>query len=330
MPLDTGEVTELEHPTEDVTTPARSDSSAPSINSGANIGAALRAVREFQGLSQDDVAEATRVRRAYLAAIESMRLEALPSRPFTIGYVRAYAQALGLDAEAAVRRFREEAPDTDHALPEPMGVQAGRDPRLVLVGVAGALIVAAIFTWNVVQRVLTESSPKPQPVAAAAPPAPVTAAGGAPFSLGEPLPPPVESTTPPPYETPGLQAAVEKAAIEKGEAPPPAAAEAPKAAAPAVALAPTFTPQGQVYGPPPAEASGVVIQAIKPASIVVHGSDGQVYFARQLAAGEAYRAPALAGISVDASEADALQVFSAGESKGVLPVGSTAVGKYAQ
>src|SRR5262245_21973194 len=100
MPLATGEVTELEPRTGAAADLARPEHGQPTVASGANIGEALRLVREFKGLSQDDVAEATRVRRAYLAAIETMRLEALPSRPFTIGYVRAYAEALGLDAEA--------------------------------------------------------------------------------------------------------------------------------------------------------------------------------------------------------------------------------------
>jgi len=339
MPLDTGGLTDLDYRAEEVPAPASVESSPPSLASGANIGAALRALREFKGLSQEDVAETTRVRRAYLAAIEDMRMEALPSRPFTVGYVRAYALALGVDGDAAVRRFRQDIPDPDQSLPEPLGVQGGRDPRLMLVAVAGAVIIAAIFIWNVVQRVVTEPEPKAQPVAAAAPiapsaTAPAPAVPGAPFALGEPLPPPVESTTPPPYETPGLQAASQAAAVkaaeDRGEPAPPPLLELPKPGPTPAELPAAFTAQGQVYGPPPAEASGVVVQARKPASMVVRGADGTVYFARQLAAGEAYRAPALPGIVVDVSEVDAFQVFSGGESKGLLPTGPTAVSRFAQ
>ncbi|HMP62440.1 MAG TPA: helix-turn-helix domain-containing protein, partial [Phenylobacterium sp.] len=70
----------------------------PTLESGPNIGAALKAAREFRGLSLQDVADSTCIRRAYLAAIEEMRLDDLPSRPFTVGYIRAYAKALGLDS----------------------------------------------------------------------------------------------------------------------------------------------------------------------------------------------------------------------------------------
>jgi cytoskeleton protein RodZ len=341
MPLDTGGLTELDLRPEGGEAQAPLQTLPPTLASGENIGAALRAVREFKHLSLEGVAEGTRIRRAYLAAIEEMRLDALPSRPFTIGYIRAYAVELGLDGEAAVQRFRAEEPAPDQSLREPVGVQAGRDPRLMLIGVAGALIIAAIVIWNVAQRVVTEQAPRSPPVAAAAPVAPTppqkAASSAAPLAvaLGAPLPPPVESTTPPPYETPGLveatEAAAAKAAAESGQpapAPKPAAAKPPAPQAPD--LPATFTAQGQVYGAPPADASTVTLQARKPASIIVHGSDGTVYFARQLAAGESYRAPALPGLTVDVSEADSFQVFAAGQSKGLLPTGQTPVGKFAQ
>jgi hypothetical protein len=63
----------------------------------------------------------------------------------------------------------------------------------------------------------------------------------------------------------------------------------------------------------------VVLQALKPAFLVVHGSEGTVYFARQLAEGEAFRSPGIGGLTIDVSEPDAFQVFVGGQSKGLLP-----------
>jgi cytoskeleton protein RodZ len=329
MPLDTGVLTELEHKTGKAEPVAPPEDLPPTLASGAHLGQALRAVREYKGLALEDVAEATRVRRAYLDAIEGMRLEALPSRPFTIGYIRAYASELGLDAEAAVARFRREQPDPDTALREPVGVQAGKDPRLALLGVAGAVIIAAIFTWNVVQRSTSDDKPEPAPVAkapAAAPPA--SRARDAAVALGAPLPPPVESTTPPLYETPGLKEAAMAEAAASGAAPaatPPA--PAPTEPVPPPNLAPSFQAKGKVYGPAAGEASGVVLQALRPAALMVRSPDGTVHFARYLSAGESYRVPTIGGLTVDVPETNAFQVFAAGESKGVLPTGVTAVSK---
>ena len=98
MPLDTGAVTQNLLRSAGVDLGEIHDPSETAIEGALNIGAALRATRQRTGRSLQDLSDTTRIKRAYLEALEEMRLEDLPSRPFTIGYVRAYARALGLDA----------------------------------------------------------------------------------------------------------------------------------------------------------------------------------------------------------------------------------------
>ncbi|MFN3523997.1 MAG: helix-turn-helix domain-containing protein [Phenylobacterium sp.] len=309
--------------------PGQPDTYVPTVHFGPDIGSALRAAREHRGLSLTELAEATRIRGAYLLAIETMQLEKLPSRPFTIGYIRAYARALGLDGEAAVERFRAETPAPEDGLRAPVGVTRGGDPRLAAIAVGAALIIGAIVLWNIAQRAITDEAPP----AASAPEtaAPIVTASG-PVALGAPLPAPVESTTPPPYETPGLAAAaaadgsVDAAMAAAKLAAAEGAAEAP--AEPLAPLAPTFQPNGQVYGAP-AQESVVTLQALKAAALIVRGADGSVYFARQLSAGEAYRAPMLHGLVADVSDPAAFQVFVAGATKGRLPAAQTTISKLA-
>jgi cytoskeleton protein RodZ len=282
----------------------------PSLDYGPDIGVALRNAREERGLSIQDVADETRIRRAYIAAIEDMRLDQLPSRPFTIGYVKSYAELMGFEPGAAVARFKEASPDPDSALREPIGVSQDRDPRFGLIGVVGAVILAAIITWNVAQRAINADGPP----AAAAPNIEAMAPGGpaGPVSLGAPLPAPTESTTPDLYLTPGLEV-------------PGQAGLTPASTAPVTPVTPAvFTPKGQIFGAAP-NASAVTLQARKPASIVVRGPDGAVYFARQMAAGEAYRAPTLSGLTVDVSDPLAFDVFVFGQGRGVLPAPQTPV-----
>jgi hypothetical protein len=76
-----------------------------------------------------------------------------------------------------------------------------------------------------------------------------------------------------------------------------------------------FEAKGVVYGAAP-RAAHVILVAVKPVSFVVHGADGSVYFARQLETGEAYAAPALAGLSLEVSD----RAF-----KGLLPGPTTAL-----
>jgi len=325
MPLDTGGLSNLHFRVGGESGPLTPESFAPTIQSGPDIGSALRLAREFRGLSLADLAETTRIRSAYLSAIEEMRLEKLPSRPFTIGYIRAYATALGLDGEAAVARFKIETPPPETDLRAPVGVGHDGDPRLTMIAVAAALIIGAIVLWNIAQRAISDDAPPPPNAPASAVNQPLVAKGG-PVTLGAPLPAPVESTTPAPYETPGLAAAT--AAGGSADA-AKFAAQSPDAApaVPATPLPATFVAQGPVYGAT-TDASNVILQARKGGTLVVRGVDGSVYFARQLSAGESYRAPALKGLVLDVSDPAAFQVFVDGQTRGLMPAPQTPVSKF--
>jgi len=316
---------------------AQVDAPAPetaelSVQSGADIGQALREIRTARGLSLEAVADTTRVRRAYLADIEAMRLDRLPSRPFTIGYIRAYAEALGLDGEAAVERFKAEEPDLDEPLHAPVGVGEVSDPRMAAIIAGVVVLLVAIVLWNIAQRAMLANAPPPPTASAkAAAAALVTPATGT-VALGAPLPAPVESTTPPLYQTPGLP----DDAAERGSGPISAAPPKPNLKPdgepmvdPAM-LSPVFVATGKIYGAPAGQPSNLTLQALKSASLIVRGADGSIYFARQFGPGEAFRAPLVTGLTADVSEPTNFQVFVGGQSKGVLPAAQTSLTQLAQ
>ncbi|HEX8233580.1 MAG TPA: helix-turn-helix domain-containing protein [Caulobacteraceae bacterium] len=300
---------------------------AASDRPAAGIGAIFRATREHQGLSLADVAESTCIRRAYLQGLEEMRLEQLPARPFAIGYVKSYAQALGMDPAAAVARFKEEAPDLAEPLRPPVGVEKKGDRRLGLMVALGVVVLAAIVIWNVAQRAMTSAAPPPLAVpetskaAFAAPPRTGSVEVAAPKAA------PAESTVPEPYVTPGLMESAQTGGeSSKGNA-TGLGALAQVATAPAMSAPPLFIPRGRIYGAP-ATASSVTLQARKSASLIVSGPEGVVYFAQQLQAGEAYRAPAgLANATMDVSDPLAFDVYVGGQIRAPLPAAQTPLGK---
>jgi len=77
----------------------------PELDTGAAVpdaqpstpGAKLRAAREAQGLSMQDVATRTRIAQRQLEAIERDDYSALPGIPYAVGFARAYARAVDLD-----------------------------------------------------------------------------------------------------------------------------------------------------------------------------------------------------------------------------------------
>lgn len=285
------------------------------LSTDGHLGSALRQARESLDLGLGDIAQATHVRAEYIAAIEELDLTPLPARPFAVGYVRAYARALGLDPELVVARFRHETPDVDTTLRAPLGEQFRRRFRFGRLAGAMVALIAALVGWNLLVRI----NAPPRRVAASALPAPVQPQPVAgPARLGAPLPAPPEATTPAPYVTPGLAKAT---ALHGPDAAPAAAAETVAAPSPdAVPIGAVFTPRGAIYGVP---RSGVVVQALRPMSLVARGAGGAVYFARQLAAGEAWRAPELAGLTIDVDVPAAAEVYVEGRATGPLAQAQT-------
>jgi DnaJ-class molecular chaperone len=68
-------------------------------------GSDLKKIRDELGVSLEEVAETVKVRMAYLRAIEEDQFEKAPSRIFLKGFVRAYAQYIGLDADMVASRY---------------------------------------------------------------------------------------------------------------------------------------------------------------------------------------------------------------------------------
>jgi transcriptional regulator with XRE-family HTH domain len=280
------------------------------LDADGHVGAALRRARESLDLSLDDIAQATHVRADYLEAIENLDLSPLPARPFAVGYVRAYARALGLDPDLVAARFRHETPGEDTTLRAPLGGQFRRQTRLGRLGLAMIALIAALIGWNLIVRV---SAPPPRRAAAALPAGVQPRPPAGPARLGAPLPAPPEATTPPPYVTPGLAKAAANGS--DGAAGGIADEAAPVPAVNAIPIGAPFAAHGPVFG---AARSSLILQAVGPMSLVVRGPGGAVYFARQLAAGEAWRAPDLAGLTADVDVPSAVEVYVAGRASGPL------------
>lgn len=84
-----------------------------------HIGKGLRARREELELDPSDIYNATHIRSDYVEAIETLNIDALPSIGYVLGYVRTYANFLGLNGEDAVARYK-----VDSQIPENLGMRA--------------------------------------------------------------------------------------------------------------------------------------------------------------------------------------------------------------
>ena len=81
------------------------------------IGDSLREARTRRGYSAADVHKAIRIRERYLTALEEERWDMLPGEAYTKGFLRTYAEHLGLNSQlyideynARIARHEEDGP----------------------------------------------------------------------------------------------------------------------------------------------------------------------------------------------------------------------------
>ena len=221
-----------------------------------SVGKMLENRRAECGLDLRDVSNALRIRLPYLIAIEEGRLDELPGATYAIGFVRAYADHLGLDGPAVVESYKNETVALAEAsrLVVPAPLPEGKVPNGTILLIALLALAAIYGGWVLLSsndRLLAElvpalpdrflaligaddaASPKQapatdpaQPTAATAPPAekpaietPRPPAAAQPETQKTPKPsPPVDVDGAPP-ETPTM--ASERAAAASDAAPPP-------------------------------------------------------------------------------------------------------------
>ena len=112
-----------------------------------DIGATLREARERRGLSLDDVQQSLHFRERYLTALEDERWELLPGEAYTKGFLRTYAEFLGLDGTLYIDEFNERvaAEEEQAIVPESLAPRRKRS-RLLVRAIVGVVVLAfAVF-----------------------------------------------------------------------------------------------------------------------------------------------------------------------------------------
>lgn len=140
-----------------------------------DIGASLREARTRRGLSLDDVTAGLRIRERYVTALEEERWELMPGEAYAKGFLRMYAEFLGLDGSLYVDEYNERiAAHLDQALVlESLAPSKGRSrllTRTVVGVVAVGALVALLNAFGSGSPTSTHVQPDLSNVANAAPP----------------------------------------------------------------------------------------------------------------------------------------------------------------
>ena len=160
---------------------------------GVPIGQRLRTAREDRGISLDEVARQTRIPIRHLEHIERGDWDALPAITYSVGFVRSYANAVGLDGPALGAELREQLGGTRSVGTVSAAYYEPADPARVpprslaiLAALIAVLIVGGYLLWR--HHAIGDSpdiaappaeTAAPAPGAAPRPAAPATAAPSA-------------------------------------------------------------------------------------------------------------------------------------------------------
>ncbi|WP_084437657.1 helix-turn-helix domain-containing protein [Niveispirillum irakense] len=116
-----------------------------------HVGELLRQQREALGYPLPALATNLRIRQSYLEAIEQGRWTDLPGAAYSTGFLRSYAQIVGLDPSDVLARYKLESAgykaDPELYFPEP--VNESRVPGGAILLIAGLLAVLVYGGWYV-------------------------------------------------------------------------------------------------------------------------------------------------------------------------------------
>jgi cytoskeletal protein RodZ len=122
------------------------------------IGSSLREARTRQALELPELESRTKIRAKYLRALEADQFDVLPGHSYVKGFLRTYADSLGLDGQLYVDEYNsryvpgeDEAPLRTRGAPTPAARRRRRERReshvvaiaLVAIAFVAALVIAA-------------------------------------------------------------------------------------------------------------------------------------------------------------------------------------------
>jgi len=276
----------------------------------------LRRMREDRHIDIADAAATLRLKVSYLEAIEKGAYERLPGPAYAIGFVRAYAEYLGLDGAEAARRFKREAQGFDGrpdlSLPLPIAERSIPGGRILMT----ALVLAACG-YGLWYYVGSGERRHPETVAA--------------------VPPALRNDHAAPSEA---KAAVDNRARQSAAAPQPAATIPAPAAAGSTAPMPQKvaaaplppqtgavdggpqsasladqshnTPSGHVYGDVTGHAR-VEFRFTGDCWIAVKGGGPEAEFGKLMHAGDVYRVPDHPGLVARVGDSEAMVIVLDGK-----------------
>ena len=304
---------------------AQSDVKEKMSENEGKVGGMLHDARLKKGLKIEAIAKELYIRPAYLEAIESSNYDEIPEPPYGVGFIRTYAEFLGLNSARVVQLFKEEtdanAQADDLYVLEPQAEATVPNKKYLLISLAAvALLYAAWFAYNESQNAVVE-----EPVAEEVL-TDVSAQAVEFASLDDTAPPAdenelavVDVTTAAPVDS-SPQVTVSEASFVEPET-PAVQPETPAVETPAPAEAAQPAAEAEKAPVVDTKAGSRVLLKINKETWVEVKDQDKLWISKVLQPGDTYKVPAGSGKILSVGRVDAVEVLIDGK---VVPVVSAA------
>ncbi|MEC8768764.1 MAG: helix-turn-helix domain-containing protein, partial [Pseudomonadota bacterium] len=107
-----------------------------------SVGSLLRQARLAQKRKLTEISENLRINHEHLKALEEDNANGLPGLAYAVGFIRSYADHLGLDAEILIAQYKSQASGISNGLDFPVTEDDYELPSFIIV--SGLLVVSTI------------------------------------------------------------------------------------------------------------------------------------------------------------------------------------------
>ncbi len=132
-----------------MTLPEPAQNERQSRQSTLRVGEVLKRERERRGYDLQQIADYLCIRRSLLLALENSNYDEFPADAYVIGFLRSYAELIGLDGQEAINHYRQEMSgrrkQPDLIVPTP--ISEGRAPTAVIMGAAALASLLVYILW---------------------------------------------------------------------------------------------------------------------------------------------------------------------------------------
>ena len=242
------------------------------------VGQDLRNARQRKGEDLAKISSVLKIRKDYLDALEESKFDTIPGRAYTIGFVRAYSQYLGLDPRECVERLKMEIAGRSEGREANVQVSSPRERKLppggmwLAIFLLIAMVYGAYYLFVAVNHMASPSvTPVPERLAAQVGLAPNETSAAAPLRPLATEPSPVPSAAP--------------------------------------------LPPGQRYGAQNA-GSRLTLLVHRPTRVLIQGSNNTLLLNRLLQVGDSYLVPNMSGVTLTTPDGGAVELILDGGSLG--------------